>query len=91
MNGETIAMLLISGGLIWAALKVLEAIFVWAIKAFNAIGSFVVAAIPAVISVFLSSLFFDISVAQAAVQYTATNAVLGGIGLQMFGGSQDNV
>ena len=91
MNGEVIAMFLISGALIWAALKVLEEIFKWAIKVFNAIGSFVVAAIPAAISVYLSSLFFDISVAQAAVQYTVTNTVLGGIGMQMFGGQKDNV
>jgi hypothetical protein len=92
MSGEEIFMLIVSGLVIWGAIVALGEVFKWAINAFKAIGSFLVAAIPAAISVYLSSIFFDISTAQAAVQYTATNAVLGGVGLQLFGGQKnDNV
>lgn len=91
MDGETIGLILVSGFVMWGAIEILAGIFKWAIRVFNAIGSFIVAALPAVVSVYISSALFDTSVAQAAVQYTATNVVLGGIGLQMFGDAQNNV
>lgn len=82
----------ISGLVIWATVWLLGWLFELAIKALNFIGSLIVAGIAAAGSVYLSSIIFDISTAQAAVQFVGTQTVLAGIGYGMFAGNnEDNV
>ena len=88
---EAIIIIGISGLAIWAAVSVLGWLFEMAIKALNFIGSLIVAGIAAAGSVYLSSIIFDISTAQAAVQFVGTQTVLAGIGYGMFASNEDNV
>lgn len=88
---ELIALITISGLVIWGTVRFLGWLFEMAIKALNFIGSLIVAGIAAAGSVYLSSIIFDISTAQAAVQFVGTQTVLAGIGYGMFASNEDNV
>lgn len=91
MEPNPIVLLIFSGLFIWGTLAVLGWLFEMAIKALNFIGSLIVAGIAAAGSVMLSSAIFDISTAQAAVQFVGTQVVMAGIGYGTFANSQDNV
>ena len=90
MEAHPVALVVISGvvavGFVWLLGKLFEA----AIKPFNFVGSLIVAGIAAAVSVYFSSVIFDISTAQAAVQFVGTQTVLAGIGMGMFATSEDN-
>lgn len=92
MEPNAVALIIVSGIVIWGAVAALGWLFKMAIKAMNFIGSLIVAGIAAAGSVMLSSVIFDISAAQAAVQFVGTQTVLAGIGMGMFAGNNgDNV
>ena len=88
MEAHPVALVIISGAFIWGAVLALGWLFEAAIKLFNFIGSLIVAGIAAAVSVYFSSVIFDISTAQAAVQFVGTQTVLAGIGMGMFANSE---
>ena len=90
MEPNIIGLIIVSGLCIWGALVVLGWLFEIAIKAMSFIGSLIVAGIVATGSVFLSSAIFEISTAQAAVQFVGTQVLLAGIGMGTFGNAGDN-
>ena len=85
MDGEVIVMFVISGLVIWAALKVLAGLFRIAIETLKKIGAFAVAILPAIVAVYVSMMFMDVTEAQAAAQFVTTDVVVGTIALKMFG------
>lgn len=90
MEPNPIVMVIISVICIGGALYLLGEAFKVAIKALKFVGSLIVAGVVAFISVMLSSAIFEISTAQAAVQFVGTQVLLAGIGMGTFANAEDN-